>query len=152
MIQELPHVQAGFRKGRETRDQIINIGWIMQKAREFQKIIYFCFIDYTKVFDYVDHSKLKILKEMGISDHLTCLLRNLNVGQEATELGMGQLTGSKLRKEYIKAVYGHPASLTSVLSTSCEMLGWMTHRLDQYCWENYQQPQICRGYHPNGKK
>ena len=82
---ELPDVQAGFRKGRGTRDQIANIRWIMEKAREFQKNIYFCFIDYAKAFDCVDHNKLwKILKEMGIPDHLTCLLRNLYAGQEAT--------------------------------------------------------------------
>ena len=74
-----------FRKGRGTRDQIANIRWIMEKAREFQKNIYFCFIDYAKAFDYVDHNRLwKILKEMGIPDHLTCLLRNLYAGQEAT--------------------------------------------------------------------
>ena len=82
---ELPDVQAGFRKGRETRDQIANICWIMEKAREFQKNIYFCFIDYAKVFDCVDHNKLwKILKVIGIPNHLTCFLRNLYVGQEAT--------------------------------------------------------------------
>ena len=82
---ELPDVQAGFRKGRGTRDQIANIRWIIKKAREFQKHIYFSFIDYTKVFNCVDHHKSwKILKEMGISDHLTCLLRNLYAGQEAT--------------------------------------------------------------------
>ena len=82
---ELPDVQAGFRKGSGTRDQIANIPWIIKKAREFQKNIYFCFIDYAKAFDCVDHNKLrKILKEMGISDHLTCLLRNLYAGQEAT--------------------------------------------------------------------
>ena len=82
---ELPDVQAGFRKGRGTRDQIPNISWIIEKAREFQKNIYFCFIDYAKAFDCVDHNKLwKILKEMGISDRLTCLLRNLYAGQEAT--------------------------------------------------------------------
>ena len=82
---ELPDVQAGFRKGRGTRDQIANICWVIEKAREFQKNIYFCFIDYAKVFDCVDHNKLwKILKEIGISDHLTCLLRNLYAGQEAT--------------------------------------------------------------------
>ena len=82
---ELPDVQAGFRRGRETRDQIANIRWIIEKAREFQKNIYFCFIEYTKTFDYADHNKLwKILKEMGIPDHLTCLLRNLYAGQEAT--------------------------------------------------------------------
>ena len=82
---ELPDVQAGFRKGRGTRDQIANIYWIIKKAREFQKDIYFCFIGYAKAFDCVDHNKLwKILKEMGIPDHLTCLLRNLYADQEAT--------------------------------------------------------------------
>ena len=82
---ELPDVQAGFRKGRGTRDQIANICCITEKAREFQKNIYFCFIDYTKAFHGVDHKKLwKILKEMGIPDHLTCLLRNMYIGQEAT--------------------------------------------------------------------
>ena len=82
---ELPDVQAGFRKGRGTRDQIANICWIMEKSREFQKNIYFCFIDYAKAFDCVDHNKLwKILQEMGIPDHLTCLLRNLYAGQKAT--------------------------------------------------------------------
>jgi len=82
---EIPDVQAGFRKGRGTRDQIANIHWIMEKAREFQKNIYFCFIDYAKAFDCVGHNRLwEILKEMGIPDHLTCLLRNLYAGQEAT--------------------------------------------------------------------
>ena len=82
---ELPDVQAGLRKGRATRDQIANIHWIIEKAREFQKNIYFCFIDYAKALDCVDHNKLwKILKEMGIPDHLTCLLGNLYAGQEAT--------------------------------------------------------------------
>ena len=85
MSHELPDVQAGVRKGRGTRDQIANILWIIKKAREFQKNICFCFIDYVKAFDCVDHNKLwKILKEMGIPDHLTCLLRNLYAGQEAT--------------------------------------------------------------------
>ena len=85
MNHELPDVRAGFRKGRGTRDQIDNICWIIEKAREFQKNIYFCFSDYTKAFDCVDHNKLlKILKEMGIPDHLTCLLRNLYAGKEAT--------------------------------------------------------------------
>ena len=82
---ELPDVQAGFRKGRETRDQIANICWFIEKAREFQKNIYFCFIDYTKAFDCVHHNKLWIiLQELGIPDHLTCLLRNLYAGHEAT--------------------------------------------------------------------
>ena len=85
MIHELPDVQAGVRKGRGTRDQIANICWSIEKAREFQKNIYFCFVDYAKAFDCVDHNKLwKTLKEMGIPDHLTCLLRNLYAGQEAT--------------------------------------------------------------------
>ena len=82
---ELPDIQAGFREGRGTRDQIANIRWIMEKAREFQKYIYFCFIDYAKVFEYVDHNKLwEILKEMRIPNHPTCLLRNLYASQEAT--------------------------------------------------------------------
>ena len=85
MNRELPDVQAGFRKGRGTRDQIANIRWIMEKAREFQKNIYFCFIDYAKAFDCVDHDKLwKILKEIGLPNRLTSLLRNLYAGQEAT--------------------------------------------------------------------
>ena len=85
MNRELPDVQAGFRKGRGTRDRIANTWWIIEKAREFQKNIYMCFIDYVKAFDHVDHNKLwKILKEMGIPNHLTCLLRNLYASQEAT--------------------------------------------------------------------
>ena len=85
MNREIPDVQAGFRKGRGTRDQIANIRWIIEKAREFQKNIYFCLIDYAKAFDFVDHNKQwKILKEMGIPNHLTCLLKNLYAGQEAT--------------------------------------------------------------------
>ena len=98
---ELPDIQAGFRKGRGTRDQIANIHWIIEKARQFQKNIYFCFIDYTKAFDYVDHNKLwKILKEMGIQDHLTCLLRNLYTGQEATvRNGHGATESFQIQKE-----------------------------------------------------
>ena len=89
-------IQAGFRKGRGARDQIVNIHWIMKEAREFQKNIYSCFIDYTNVLDWVDHNKLwEILKEMGIPDHLTCLLKNLYAGQEAIELDLEQQTGSK---------------------------------------------------------
>ena len=85
MNREFPEVDAGFRKGIGTRDQIANICWITEKARVFQKNIYFCFIDYAKAFDCVDHNKLwKILQELGIPDHLTCLLRNLYAGQEAT--------------------------------------------------------------------
>ena len=99
---------------------IANIRWIKEKAREFQKNIYFCFIDYAKAFDCVDHKKLwKILKEMGIPDHLTFLLRNLYAGQEATvRTDMEQQTGSKQEKEYVKAVYCHNAYLTYMQSTS----------------------------------
>ena len=97
MNHELPDVQAGFRKGRGTREQIANICWINEKAREFQKNIYFCFIVYAKAFDCVDQNKLwEILQEMGIPDHLTCLLRNLYAGQEATvRTGHGTATGFK---------------------------------------------------------
>ena len=97
---ELPDAQAGFRKGRGTRNQIANIHWITEKEREFQKNIYFCFIDYAKAFDYVDHNKLwKILPEMGIPDHLTCLLRNLYAGQEATvRTGHGTTDWFQIRK------------------------------------------------------
>ena len=128
---ELPDVQAGFRKGRGTRDKIANIRWIIEKAREFQKNIYFCFIDYANAFDYVDHNKLwKILQEMGIPDHLTCLLRNMQVRKQQLKLDMEQQTGSKSGKKYIKAVYCHPAYLTYMQSTSREMLGWMKHKLE----------------------
>ena len=97
MNQELPHIQAGFRKGRGTRDQIANIHWIIKKSREFLKNIYFSFIDYANAFDCVNHNKLwKILKEMGIPDHLTCLLRScMQDRKQQLELDMEQQTGSK---------------------------------------------------------
>ena len=132
MNREIPRIQAGFRKGRGIRDQIVNIRWIIEKAREFQKFIYFCFIDYTKAYDCVDHNILwKILKEMEIPDHLTCLLRNQGyAGQEATVRPYMEQTGFKLGKEYVKAVYCHPDYLTYMQSTSCEMQGWMNHKLE----------------------
>ena len=104
MNHELPDVQAGFRKGIGTRDQIPNICWIIEKAREFQKNIYFCFIHYAKAFDCVDHNKLwNILKEIGISEHLTCLLRNLYAGQEATvRTGHGTTDWFQIGKEVRK--------------------------------------------------
>ena len=115
---ELPDVQAGFRKCRGTRDQIASICWIIEKAREFQKNIHFCFIDYVKAFDSVDHNQLwKILKEMGIPYYLTCLLRNLYAGQEAIVRTGHGTTGSKQEKEYVKAVYCHPDYLTYMRST-----------------------------------
>ena len=129
---KLPDVQGGFRKGRGTRDQIVNIRWIIEKAKEFQKNSYFCFIDYAKSFDSVDHNKLwTILQEMGIPDHLTWLFRNLYAGQEATvRTGHGTTDWFQQEKEYVKAVYCHPAYLTSVQSTSWDMLGWMKHKLE----------------------
>ena len=115
---QLPDVQAGFRKGRGTRDQIANIRWIVEKAREFQKNIYFCFIDFAKAFDCVDHNKLwKILKEMGIPEHLTCLLRNLYAGQKATvRTGHGTTDCLQIGKGVRQGC--HPAYLTSMQSTS----------------------------------
>ena len=141
MNRELPDVQAGFKKGKGTRGQTANIHWIIEKARVFQKNIYFCFTDYAKAFDCVDHNKLwKILKEMGIPDDLTCLLRNLYSGQEATvrkvrkqqlQLDMEQQTGSKSGKETSRLhTVTLLAYLTYVQSTLCEMLDWMKHSLE----------------------
>ena len=126
---ELPDVQAGFRKGRGTRDQIASIRWIIEKARAFQKNI--CFIDYAKAFDCVDHNKLwKILQEMGIPDHLICLLRNLYAGHEATiRTGLGTTDCFPVRKGVHQGC-SHPASLTYMQSTSGEKLGWMKHKLE----------------------
>ena len=117
---ELPDVQAGFRKGRGARDQIADICWIIKKAREFQKNIYFCFIDYCKAFDCVDHNKMwKILQEMGLPNYLTCLLRNLYAGQEATVRTVyGTVDWFQKEKEYIKVVYCHPAYLATLQCAS----------------------------------
>ena len=113
------------------RNQISNICWVTEKAREFQKNICFCFIDNAKAFDRVDHNKLwKILQEIGIPDHLTYLQRNLYAGQEATvRIGHGTTTGSKMGKKYIKVAYFHLAYLTYMQSTSFKLLGWMKHKL-----------------------
>ena len=121
-----------FRKGRGTRDQIAHIRWIMEKAREFQKNIYFCFIDYAKAFHCVDHKKLwKILKEMGIPDHLTCLLRNPYAGQEATvRTGLGTTDWFQIGKGVCQGCICHPAYLTSIQSTSWETLDWNKHKLE----------------------
>ena len=123
---ELPDVQAGFRKGRGTRDQFANIRWIINKARKFQKNIYFCFICYPKAFDCVDHNKLwKILQEMGIPDNLTCLLRNLYAGQEATvRTGHGTTHPFHIGKGVCQGY------LTYMQSTSCEMPDLMKHKLE----------------------
>ena len=127
MNHELSDVQAWFRKGRGNSDKSANIHLIIEKAREFQKNI-FCFIDYAKAFDCVDHNKLWKIQEMGIPDHLTWLLRDMYAGQEATvELDMEELTGSISWMEYVKAVYCHPAYFTYMQSTSWEILRkWST--------------------------
>ena len=129
---DLPDVQAGFRKVRRIRDQIANIHWIIEKAREFQENIYFCLIEYAEAFDSVDHSKLwKIINEMGIPTTWPASWEIcMQVKKQKLELDMEQQTGSKSGKEYVKAVYCHPAYLTSMQSTSREMLGWMKHKLE----------------------
>ena len=129
---ELPDVQAGFRKGRGTRGQIANIHLIIEKAREFQKNIYFCFIDYAKAFDCVDHTTNcgKFFKrwEYQTTWHASWEIC-MQVKKQQLELDMEQLIGSKSGKEYIKAVYSHPAYLIYMQSTSCKMLGWIKHKL-----------------------
>ena len=117
---ELPDVQAGFKKAEEPETKLPTSVGSSRKQESSKRSIYFCFIDYAKAFNCVDHSKLwKILKEVGIPDHLTCLLRNLYAGQEATvRIRQGQQTGSKSGKEYVKAVYCHPAYLTYMQSAS----------------------------------
>ena len=124
-------LQTGFRKGRGTRDQIANIHWIIEKAREFQKNTYFCFIDYAKAFDCVDHNKLwKILKEMEIPYHLTCFLRNLYAGQESTvRTGHGKTDWFQMGKGVRQHCILSLAYLTFMQSTSWEILGWMKHKL-----------------------
>ena len=124
---ELPDVQAGFRKGRGTRDQIANICWVIEKAKEFQKNIYFCFIGYAKAFDCVDHNKLwKILKEMGIPDHLTCLLRNMHAVQESTVR-----TGHRTTDWFQIGKGVHQGCISSpCLFNFCKILGWMKHKLE----------------------
>ena len=138
---ELPGVQAGFRKGRGTRDQIANICWITQKAREFQKNIYFCFIDYTKVFDCVYHNKLwKIHQEMGIPDHLTCLLRNLYAGQEATVR-----TGHGTTDWFQRSTYTNIHWKNWCWSWNCNTLAtWckeLTHWKRPWCWARLRQEE-----------
>ena len=125
---------------RGTRDQIANIRWITEKAREFQKNIYFCFIDYPKAVDCVDHNKQwKILKDM---EYQTTWPASgeicMQVRKQQLELDMGQQTVSKLEKEYIKAVYCYPDYLTYMQNTSCKMLGWMKYKLESDCREKYQ--------------
>ena len=131
MNHELPDVQAGFRKGRGTRDQIANICWIIEKERQFQKNIYFCFIDYAKAFDCVDYNKLwKLLKRWEYQTTWPASWEIcMQIRKQQLELNMEQQTGSKSGKEYIKAVYFHPAYLSYMQSTSREMPDWMKHKL-----------------------
>ena len=147
--QELPYVQAGFRKGKETRDQIANIRWMIKKARESQKKKYIyslCSIEYAKAFDCVDHNKLwKILKRWEYQTSLSASWETCKqVKKQQLELDMEQRTGSKLGKEYINTVYRHPAYLTYMQSTPCKIPGQMKHKLESSLREKYQQPQICR--------
>ena len=130
--QELPDVDTGLRKGRETRDQIANICWIMERAKKFQRNIYFFIIDYAKAFDCVHHNKLwKIFEETGIPDHLTCLLRNLYTDQDATVRARYRTADSfKIGKGVVKAIYCHLAYLPYTQSTSSERLGWMNPKLE----------------------
>ena len=147
MNHELPDVQAGFRKGRGTRDQIANICWIIKKAREFQKNIDFCFIDYAKAFDCVDHNKLwTILKEMGIPDHLTCLLRNLYAGQEATlRTGHGTTDWFQRGKGVRQGCILSPRLFNFYAEYIMRNTGLEEAQAGiKICWEKYQSPQICR--------
>ena len=138
---KLLDIQAGFRKGRGTRDQIANIHWIIEKAWEFQKNIYFCFIDYAKAFDCVDHNKLwKILKEMGIPDHLTCLLRNLYAGQEATvRTGHGTTDWFQIGKGVCQGCI-LPPCLFNFYVEYIMRKRWAggSTSWNQDCWEKYQ--------------
>ena len=118
-------IQAGFRKGRGTRDEVANIRWIIEKAREFQKDIYFCFIEYTKASDCVDHNKLEWQTTLPASWEIC-----VQVKKQQLELDTEQWARSKLGKEEVKAEYRHPAYLTCMQSTSWEMLGWMKHKLE----------------------
>ena len=129
---QYPYVQVGFRKDRRTRDQIPNTCWVIKKAKEFQKNIYFCFIDYAKAFHHVDHNKLgRFFKRW---EHQTTLPASweicMQVKRQQLEMDIEQQTGSKLGREYIKAMYCHTAYLTFMQSTSCELPGWMKHKLE----------------------
>ena len=144
MNQELPDVQAGFRKGRGTRDQTANIPWIIEKAREIQKTSTTASLTTLKPLTVGITTNWKILKEMGIPDHLACFLRNLYAGQEAiVRTRHGTTDGTKLGKEYVKAIYCHTAYLIYTQSTSCEIPGWMKHKLESRFPGEILKPQLC---------
>ena len=152
---ELCDVQAGFRKGRGTRDQIANILWIIKKAEEFQKNIYFCLIDYAKAFDCVDHKKVrKILKEMGIPNHLTCLLRNLYVGQQATvRTGHGTTDWFQRGKRVRQGCILSPCLFNFYAEYIMRNAGLEDSQAGiKIAGRNIKKPQICRWHHPYGKK
>ena len=131
MNQELSDLQTRFRKGRRTRDQIANKHWIIRKAREFQKNMYFCFTDYAKAFHCMDHNKLEnSLRDGNTRPPYMPRKTYMQVKKQQLEPDMEPWTGSKLEKEYIKAAYCHPAYLTSMQRTSCKMPGWMKHKLE----------------------
>ena len=151
--QELPNVQAGFTKCRGTRNQIANIYWITGKASEFQKNIYFCFIDYVKAFVWITTNCGKFLK--GWEYHTTLLVSCetcMQIKKQQLEPDMEQWTGSKSGKEYGKAVYGYHACLTSMQSTSCKMLGWMKHKLESTLLGEISITSDSRWHHPYGRK
>ena len=129
--QELPDVQAGFQKSRGARNEIDNIHWIIEKTREIEKTIYFCFIDYTKAYDCLDHNKLgKILKEMGIPDHLTCFLRNLYAGQEATVRTGHGTDWFQIGKGVRQGCILSPCLFNLYAEYIMRNLGWMKHKLE----------------------
>ena len=149
---ELPDVQAAFRKDTGTRDQIVNICWITEKARELQKNIYSCFMP-KPLTVWITTNCGKFFKRWEYQTTLPASWEIcMQVKKQQSELVMEQQTGSKSGKEYIKAVYCHPAYLTYMQSTSWEMLGWKKHKWNQDCLEKYQSPQICRWHHPYGRK
>ena len=136
---ELPDIQAGFRKGRGTRNQIANTHWIIEKSREFQQNIYFCFIDYAKAFDCVEHNCGKFLKRWEYQTTLPASCKTcMQVKKQQLEPDMEQCTGSKLGRAYIKGVYCHPGYLTYMQSTSWETLGWVSTSWNQDWQEKYQ--------------
>ena len=147
-------VQAGFRKGRGTKDQIANICWIIEKAREFQKNIYFCFIDYTKAFDCMNHSNLwKILKEMGIPSHLTFLLRNMYAGQEATfRTRHGTMDWFQVGKGVHQDCILSPCLFNFYAEYIMWNARWMKHKLESRFTGEILITQICKWHHPCGRK
>ena len=154
MNRELPDVQAGFRKGRGTRDKIANIRWIIKKAREFQKNIYFCFIDYSKAFDCGNHNKLrKILQEMGKPQYLTCLLRNLYAGQEATvRTGHETTDWFQIGKGAPQGCILSPCLFNLYKEYICEMLGWVKHKLESRFLEEISITSDLQMTPPYGRK